>query len=334
MTGRHNLAAKTIDALLEASVVGSFSRIGFALRARMFGYGQPTVNAVADRHVLLTGANSGIGLATVIALLAQGATVTATTRSPEKSRALRAHMGQLLGDEAAGRLFTDELDLHDLASVRRFAARHADRPIDTLVHNAGALTHTFEETVDGFEHTVQTHVLAPFLLTTLLLDTLQRSGNARVITVTSGGLYTARLNDNLFARPRDGFNGTAMYAEAKRAQLVLTSQWQRRFGGPGLSFYATHPGWVQTPGLEAALPGFVNRLKRLLRTPQMGADTILYLIAHTPPPLLHRVWHDRQPRRQHRLPTTFNRRGRAGQLWADACAAVETTPYARSSSAR
>lgn len=326
MTRKPSTTARVIDLLLEASVVGSFSRIGFSTRARIFGWQDP-LGGVVSRRVLITGANSGLGFALTASLLRHGAHVTATTRSPAKSARMRTQLDAALGFSVGDRLVTDELDLHDLAAVRAFGLRHADTNLDTLIHNAGALHHTFAHTVDGIERTVQAHVLAPFVLTTLLRGTLERSGDGRVITVTSGGLYTTPLASGLFERSADNFNGTRMYAEAKRAQLVLTHQWQRRFGSDTLTFFATHPGWVDTPGLASSLPEFSGRLGPLLRDPVMGVDTILYLTTAPVTPVRNRLWHDRLPRRQHRLLHTFTRRGLAGQLWADACSTAGVTPY-------
>jgi dehydrogenase/reductase SDR family member 12 len=328
MTTAGSRVAAALDAALEASVIGSFSRVGFTLRARMFAFTDPLIDHQPHGRVLVTGANSGLGFAVTLALLASGTQVLATTRAPDKSATMRTQLDLLLGFPAGDQLVTDEVDLHRFADVNAFAARHTNDTLDALIHNAGALQHQHHLTPDGFEQTIQTHVLSPFMLTTLLRESLERSGRGQVITVTSGGLYSARLGDSLCERPKDGFNGTRTYAEAKRAQLVLSGEWQRRFGSSRLAFYATHPGWVDTPGLRQSLPGFASRLRPLLRDTRMGVDTIVYLYGQQPDPVANRVWHDRRPRRAHRLPTTFARRGSAGQLWADVCRATGVNPYA------
>lgn len=328
MTAFGPAAARIVDTVLEASVVGSFTRIGFDTRARIAGFADPLREGMTGKRVLVTGANSGLGLATTVAVLQAGATAIATTRSVEKTAALRDTITKTCGSEAASRLVCDELDLHRLEDVAAFASRHGSEPLHVLVHNAGALTHRFALTEDGLEETVQTHVLAPFLLTALLRGALESSGGAQVITVTSGGLYTQRVRDDILAVNAASFNGAAVYAAAKRAQVVMTSQWQRRFGGDILNFYATHPGWVDTPGLRRSLPGFVRALGPVLRDTTQGIDTLLYLCASAPDSPTGRVWHDRVARRTHRLPTTFARRGTAGQLWANLCRAADVDPYA------
>lgn len=319
--------ADLIDSALETTVVGSFSQIGFHVRARMFGFQHPLAAGVKGRRFLVTGANSGLGFATTYALLRHGASVIATTRSAENSRTMRRQLDAALDEPAADRLITDEVDLADLQQVRQFASRHATTALDTVIHNAGALSETFTRTSDGHELTVQVHVLAPFLLTAMLRNALEQSGSGQVITVTSGGLYAAQLPPDLFHGNSGEYNGTRAYAVAKRAQLVLTSEWQRRFGSPRLSFYAVHPGWVNTPGLKTSLPGFEAALRPVLRTPAAGIDTILHVAAARPQPAVGRVFHDRRARYAHRLPTTFTPRGRAGQLWADVCRLSEIDPY-------
>lgn len=326
MMRERSAATRFIDLLLEISVIGSFTRLGFATRARMGGWQHPLSQTPPD-HVLITGANSGLGFAATTALLRHGAHVTATTRSRAKSARMRNELESVLGYALGDQLTTDELDLHDLAGVRAFASRHAETKLDTLIHNAGALYDTFALTQNELERTLQTHVLAPFVLTSLLRGTLERSGRGRVITVTSGGLYTSALPDRLFELTATKFNGARKYAEAKRAQLVLSNEWQRRFGSDKLMFFATHPGWVDTPGLATSLPGFSARLRPLLRDPAMGVDTILYLTSGAATPQRNRVWHDRVARRQHRMWHTFTRRGLAGQLWADACQTADVNPY-------
>jgi NAD(P)-dependent dehydrogenase (short-subunit alcohol dehydrogenase family) len=98
-----------------------------------------------------------------------------------------------------------------------------------------------------------------------------------------------------------------VYAKAKRAQVVLSENWAKELAGTGVSFHAMHPGWVDTPGIAVALPGFYRMMRPLLRTPQQGADTIIWLATADPARLgTGRFWHDRRPRSEYRLPRTRN----------------------------
>ena len=145
---------------------------------------------------------------------------------------------------------------HD--SVRQAAQRILDEHerLDVLIHNAGSLTHERVETPDGTEATVASQVVGPFLLTCLLLDRLEESAPARVITMSSGGMYTADLTvDDLQMGP-DEYNGSKQYALAKRAQVTLNEMWAQRVDRQSVVFHALHPGWADTPGVEASLPTF------------------------------------------------------------------------------
>jgi NAD(P)-dependent dehydrogenase (short-subunit alcohol dehydrogenase family) len=157
-----------------------------------------------------------------------------------------------------------------------------------------------EESVDGHERTFATHVLGPFLLTTLLLPRLRR-----VVTMSSGGMYTQRFSLDDVEMGPDGWSGSTAYARAKRAQVVLNGEWARRVPPSQVVFHAMHPGWVDTPGLATGLPGFARLARPLLRTPDDGADTAVWL-AGSAEALASSgdLWLDRRRRSEHRVPWT------------------------------
>lgn len=311
---------RTIDAALEATVLLSFSRIGHAVRSRLDHWTPLSDLDGTGQRVVVTGANSGLGYATARALLHSGARVLITVRSQEKAEDTRARLVEDLGRSLDTQLETDLLDLADLAAVRAFADRRAaeDAPIDALVHNAGALFAERAETVDGLERTYQVHVVAPFLLTSLLLPRLSAAAPSRVVTVTSGGMYAEKLVTARVDSP-GGYRGTVAYARAKRAQVTLTREWQRRFGGSGIDFHVVHPGWALTPGVESSLPGFRKVTGPILRDAEEGADTVVYLTLAEDVGAAGRLWHDRRPRSEHKVPWTLPERGEAGELWARVC---------------
>jgi dehydrogenase/reductase SDR family member 12 len=126
-----------------------------------------------------------------------------------------------------------------------------------------------------------------------------------VITVSSGGMYTQRLDLATLQLPASHYRGATAYARAKRAQVALSAEWARRLAGTGVAFHAMHPGWVDTPGIAAALPAFHRLTRPILLSPEQGADTITWL-ATAPPGRLGsgQFWHDRRPRPEHLLPWT------------------------------
>lgn len=306
---------RAVDAVLEATVVPSFSRIGYAVRRRLFGWDQPAPGSMTGRIVVVTGATGGLGCAIATDLARLGATVWLLGRSEEKTTALAQ---RIRADVPGSDLHTAVADLAVLSDVRRVAQTLTDQldRLDVLVHNAGTLADGYQLTVDGLETTTQVHVVAPFLLTSLLLPRLRTTPGSRVITISSGGMYTQRLDVDALAPDPAAFKGAVAYAQTKRAQVVLNQEWARRTQGSGVSFHAMHPGWVNTPGLLAALPRFGRLLGPVLRSPQQGADTILWLAAGAPGAQGNGLfWHDRTARNDVRLPKTATPEHEANRLW-------------------
>lgn len=304
--------ARAVDAALEATVVLSFSRVGYAVRSRIDGWEPLEQLDGSGRRVVVTGANSGLGYATARALLRTGASVVLVVRSDAKGRDTLRALSADLGRDVADRASVELADLADLGSVRELADRLLadEAPIDALVHNAGAMFDERSTTGDGLERTYQIHVVAPFLLTTLLLDRLAPGG--RVVTVTSGGMYTEKLVTRRVDSP-GGYRPTVAYARAKRAQVALTEEFARRVDD--VDFHVMHPGWALTPGVESSLPGFRRLTGPILRDVDQGADTIVWLALADLPGHDGTLWLDRRPRSPYRLPTTRPDPGESDRLW-------------------
>ena len=271
-----------VDAALEACVIPGFSRIGLAVRSRLL----PEFTAgdhpgLDGKTVLITGATSGIGYAAAVALARRGAAVHFLAR--DRGRAERARRGIAAASGSASVSY-GLADLEDLDAVRAFARqfRATHDRLDVLIHNAGAIHPEFRTDAAGTELTIVGQVVAPFLLTRLLLPALLAAAPSRVITVSSGGMYTQRLDPATLQLPAARYRGVTAYARAKRAQVALSREWARRLAGTGVAFHAMHPGWADTPGVAAALPGFHRVMRPILLSPEQGADTIVWL-ATAPP---------------------------------------------------
>ena len=295
-----------LDTVLDRAVVPGYTSVGYRLRQRGWP-DDPSPDALTGRTALVTGANRGIGKAIAAGLAGLGATVLLTVRD-------RAS-GEQAAEEIDGDVRVEVCDVSDLDGVRAFAADLTSRmsTLDVLVHNAGVLPATRTETADGHEVTLATHVLGPVLLTELLLPILGDSSDARVILMSSGGMYTQPLpvRDPEYRTGR--YRGAIAYARTKRMQVAFTPVLARRWAG--LRVYSMHPGWADTPGVASSLPGFRAVTGPLLRTPEEGADTAVWLAATHPAPPTGRFWHDRRPRPEHYLLSTRSSDDARERLW-------------------
>ena len=289
------------DRALDWTVLPGFSRIGYGLRESLVPRGPLELEG---RTVMLTGASSGIGEAACCQLAKAGARVLMAVRDLERGEASRR---RVLAGAPGAEAELLRCDVSDLASVREAAAGFLEsrRRLDVLVNNAGVLPSERRRTDEGFELAFATNVLGPFLLTALLLPALEATAPARVLNVSSGGMYTARLRLDDLQLERSEFDGARFYAHTKRIEVALAEEWPRRLAGRGVAVHSLHPGWVATPGVAASLPRFDKVMKPLLRDADAGADTIVWL-AGSPAADEHpgAFWHDRRPRSKHRVPWT------------------------------
>ena len=292
---------RLVDGLLEGSVVGSFSRLGYAVRSRSANWAEVDSFDLRGRTVAITGPTSGLGRATTIHLRRLGANVVLMARDATKTSALVDELRTL---DAPGDIHSIIADMGDLDAVRRAASElRLLGSVDVLIHNAGALLKERAVSPQGLEATIASHVLGPFLMTSLVHDLV----TSRVITVSSGGMYAATLPDfaagQTLEMPTGSYDGTRQYAIAKRAQVTLNEMWAQRMTSP--QFFAMHPGWADTPGVQESLPLFRQLTKPLLRTADEGADSILWLAADPDVALPSGSFiGDRQRRPLHRLPKT------------------------------
>ena len=302
-----------IDGLLELTVVGSWSRPGYLARRRLFGWVDPAPDALRDRTVLVTGPTSGLGRATAEAMAAVGARVILVGRSEDRLNSVREGLTARHGED---RFPTVVADMSSLASVRTAVAQilETEMRLDILVDNAGAIHEQRTQTEDGLEATFATMVVGPFALISGLLPLLEASGDGRVITVASGGMYAQRLPLDDLQFERGQFNGTLAYARAKRASIALMREWSRRYRG-NVRFDSMHPGWADTPGLAEQLPGFYNIMRPVLRTPGEGVDTIVWLATEQSPWPSGLFYLDRRPRPFDRIRRTRLSAAQRRSLW-------------------
>jgi NAD(P)-dependent dehydrogenase (short-subunit alcohol dehydrogenase family) len=242
---------------------------------------QPLKNQVA----LITGANTGIGRVTALALARAGAQVVMAGRSLQRHQPV---LDEIAGMSESGAAFNAQflpLELSDLGSVRACANQFLslNLPLHLLINNAG-LAGARGLTADGFEMMFGVNHLGHFLLTQLLLQRIRESGPARIITVASRAHRRApRLDWDALRRPTQSATGIREYGVSKLANVLFSSELARRVRGTSISTYSLHPGVVDTD-VWRSVPSWLRPLLRLrgLITPEEGARTTLYCAWQAP----------------------------------------------------
>jgi NAD(P)-dependent dehydrogenase (short-subunit alcohol dehydrogenase family) len=231
-----------------------------------------------DKICLITGASSGIGKVTAIALAKMGAEVLVVCRNLSQAEKLVQEIKMVSGNESTDFFVAD---LADLASIKQLAEDFKARfnRLDILINNAGILQTFRSETKERLESHFGVNYLAHFLLTELLLENLKKSPAARIINVSSDAHAWAKLDfDNLSLKR--GFTMMRAYGNSKLAQLYFTYELARRLKETNITVNALHPGVVST-GIarhNVFTDFFFNGLgKPFLLTPEQGAETSIYL---------------------------------------------------------
>lgn len=241
----------------------------------------------AGRLAVVTGANSGLGLETAIALAGAGAQLVMACRTPSKAASALEELRRRVPN-ANAELMT--LDLADLASVRRFAAEFSARHprLDLLVNNAGVMAVPLSRTADGFEMQIGTNHLGHFALTGLLMDRLAAGRDARIVNLASlAHRWTLGLDLEDLNFERRSYNKWDAYGKSKLANLLFTFELQHRLEtrGPKLLVAAAHPGYASTnlqlvgPQLSgsAVARAFMQTANALIgQSAAMGALPALY----------------------------------------------------------
>ena len=288
-----------------------FTRLGHVTR----GFDALREN-LAGRRIVITGATSGLGLATAHRLAAMQADLVLVGRDPDKL----ARTAQAIAD-ARERLLpqTECADLALMEQVRALARRLlADpAPIHVLINNAGALFSERALTDEGNERGLAINLLAPYLLTNLLIPRLIASAPARIVNVSSGGMYTQRIHVDDLQYEHGEYDGAKAYARAKRGLVIATGRWAGELADKNVAVHAMHPGWADTPGIRTSLPGFFTLTRPVLRTAEEGADTIVWLAAAGEAAAsTGGFWLDRRPHLTEVLPGTDISEDERGELWA------------------
>ena len=286
---------------LDAAVVPGFSKIGYAIRKRLGNWQPISGFDLRGKTIVITGPTSGLGKEVARQLAPTGANLVLVARNEEKCARVIEEIAPLC---TGSKPIFVRAEMGDLESVRSacLLMQQLFSHVDVLIHNAGALLNTRQVSPQGIEQTVASHVVGPFLMTTLLLPLMH---GGRVVTVSSGGMYTSALpafdHGESLEMPVHKYNGSKQYAIAKRAQVTLNELWAK--SETQTEFVAMHPGWADTPGVQESIPGFRRVTAPILRSASEGADTIAWLAAVNPlPGASGTFWSDREVRPTHKSP--------------------------------
>uniref|UniRef100_A0A3Q2Y659 Dehydrogenase/reductase 12-like a n=1 Tax=Hippocampus comes TaxID=109280 RepID=A0A3Q2Y659_HIPCM len=219
--------------------------------------------SLAGRSFMITGANSGIGKATAMAIARRGGTIHMVCRNKDKAEEARAELVKETGNKE---IYVHILDLSETKKVWEFAEafKRKYKTLNVLINNAGSIMSQRDVNAEGLEKgfaTNSTYITASFLLVQ--------------ITVSSGGMLVQKLRIGNLQSERGRYDGTMVYAQHKRQQVVMTEQLAKIH--PSIHFSVMHPGWVNTPAVANAMPDFHRSMKDSLRTPEQGADTVVWL---------------------------------------------------------
>lgn len=228
---------------------------------------------------LITGANRGIGKATALGLARTGAAVVMVCRDRELGETARDEIVYETGNRAVNLMVAD---LASQRAVRQLveAFIRTRQPLHVLINNAGVARRRRTLTEDGLETTFAVNHLVPFLLTNLLLDTIEGSAPARIVNVASMVHRWGKIDfDDLQGAER--YNMGKAYYQSKLANVLFTYELARRLDGTGVAANCMHPGLVATDFSReyTGLQGLMAKKfwRTFMRSPERGADTVIYL---------------------------------------------------------
>ncbi|XP_072542759.1 dehydrogenase/reductase SDR family member 12 [Salminus brasiliensis] len=249
-----------------------YTRSGYEAAAKYFAAADLEVD-LSSRSFVITGANSGIGKATANEIAKRGGTVHLVCRN--KSRAEEARK-EIVEQSKNENVHVHIVDMSSPRQVWEFASAFGqNHSVHVLINNAGCMVNQRELTEDGLEKNFATNTLGTFILTSALIPALKQAQDPRVVTVSSGGMLVQKLNVEDLQFEKGSFDGTMAYAQNKRQQVIMTERWAAQH--QEIHFSSMHPGWADTPAVQASMPDFHAKMKNKLRTEAQGADTVVWL---------------------------------------------------------
>lgn len=240
---------------------------------------EKTMNeTMMNKNVIVTGGSSGIGFETAHALAGMDASVWIVGRDEARSKAAVAKIKEFTGNEKVEYLLADLSSIHSVDNLGQEIHSKLDR-LDVLVNNAGAFFMRRKVTADGLEMTFALNHVNYFLLTSLLMDLIKKSGNGRIVNVSSAAHYSGHVDFSDLQLSR-GFNPMRAYGTSKLMNVLFTYELNRRLNGDGITVNALHPGFVAS-NFGRSNGGLLDPIFKIVQlgaiSTEQGAKTSVYL---------------------------------------------------------
>lgn len=281
------------------------------------------MNQLSGKSVVVTGATSGIGFDTVKALAKEGAFVIGTGRDEKRCIEALERIRSVLPDAKVAYCAADLSSIknvrHLAAIIKEALAKQGYQHLDVLINNAGTFTSWFIASADGFELQFAVNHLAPFLLTHELMGLLKAAQNGKIITISSGSHYKARIHwEDMHLRK--AYNSLRAYKQSKLANILFTRELNRRLGNSSsVRAYAADPGLVNTEmGLKntAGIAKWFWAIRKKSGTPpQIAAHALVGLAAMDSG--LYKGEHYFKDQKPKKADKYVDRQGVAERLWSE-----------------
>ncbi|CAF2315504.1 unnamed protein product [Rotaria sp. Silwood2] len=254
--------------------LSEYTRSGFEAAAKRFN-SYDTDADLSDQHIMITGANSGIGKIAALECAKRQAHVYMVCRDEKRGKEAQE---EIIRDSNNRNVELYLCDMSKPQDVTAFTKQfiESQKPLNVLCNNAGCMINERQLINDEHEANFATNTLGTYILTKNFIPILTQNQPARVFTTSSGGMYNVKLDpDDFNSIQMRTFNGDLVYAQNKRQQVVMAERLAERH--PSIYFATWHPGWVDTPAVRSAMPSFYAKMQSRLRTPEQGADTLIWL---------------------------------------------------------
>lgn len=251
-----------------------YTRAGFESASKRFNVEDLNVD-LSDQFIMITGANSGIGKITALECAKRHAHIYMVCRDEERGKQSQEEIIKESNNSNVELFICDLSQPRDVVSfTKKFL--ELKKPLNILCNNAGCMINERRMINDEYEANFVTNTLSTYILTKNLLPLLNENQPARVFITSSGGMYNAKLEpDDFNSTHMRTFRGDTVYAQNKRQQVVMAERFAQQ--NPSIYFASWHPGWADTPGVRTSMPSFFDKMQNRLRTPEQGADTLVWL---------------------------------------------------------